>query len=107
MIAGLLRAPSRFSPTNDPKQAAGRAAVVLGTMVEAGVIDAKTSQVAQADGLRALTIVAETRGNTKGRYFVDWILSQVDGFIGATDRDLVITTTLDLTLQAAAEGDAG
>ncbi len=98
VLAGLLRAPSRYSPTNSPKMSSDRAAVVLATMVETGVIDDKTAKAAAKDGLRNLTAVAAARGNTKGRYFVDWVLSQVDGFVGANDRDLVITTTLDLKL---------
>jgi penicillin-binding protein 1A len=103
VIAGILRAPSRFSPTNDPKQSAARAAVVLATMAETGVISPATAKAAQVDGLRTLTAVAQGRSNSRARYFVDWVLGQVDGFVGVNDRDLVIATTLDMRLQDATE----
>ncbi len=103
VLAGLLRAPSRYNPTHDPGQSATRAAVALSLMVETGVITPQTAKAAAASGPQSLTVVKATRGNLHGRYFVDWILNQVDGFVGATDRDLIITTTLDLHLQEVAE----
>ncbi len=103
VLAGLLRAPSRYNPTHDPGQSATRAAVALSVMVETGVITPQTAKAAAASGPQSLTVVKATRGNIHGRYFVDWILNQVDGYVGATDRDLIITTTLDLRLQDVAE----
>src|SRR3546814_2790492 len=38
VVAGLVKAPSRYSPTADAQAALGRAGVVLDTMVDAGVI---------------------------------------------------------------------
>ena len=38
VIAGLLKAPTRFNPTRDRDKAAARAAQVLANMVEAGII---------------------------------------------------------------------
>ena len=40
MIAGLLKAPSRYAPTRDLERAQARARQVLGFMVDAGYIDA-------------------------------------------------------------------
>ncbi|TAL00126.1 MAG: PBP1A family penicillin-binding protein, partial [Rhodospirillaceae bacterium] len=103
VLAGLLRAPSRYSPSNDPVQAASRAAVVLSTMVETGAISAAASKAALAGGPASLKAIAAASAHAQARYFVDWILSQVDGFVGAVDRDLIITTTLDTRLQHMAE----
>lgn len=36
VVAGLVKAPSRYAPTADPKAALGRASVVLSVMVDAG-----------------------------------------------------------------------
>ena len=46
VIAGLLKAPTRFNPTRDREKAAARTAQVLANMVEAGIIT--ESQVASA-----------------------------------------------------------
>ena len=106
VLAGLLRAPSRYSPSNDPIQAAycGRRAVgALSTMVETGAITPAASKAALAGGPASLKAVAAASDRAQARYFVDWILSQVDGFVGTVDHDLIITTTLDMRLQHMAE----
>ena len=46
MLAGLLKAPSRFAPTRDLAAARNRAAVVLASMVDAGLATAQ--DIAQA-----------------------------------------------------------
>src|SRR5262249_5781570 len=38
MIAGLLKAPSRYAPTNDPEAATKRTGLVLDAMVESGFV---------------------------------------------------------------------
>ncbi|MEK9724618.1 MAG: penicillin-binding transpeptidase domain-containing protein, partial [Rhodospirillaceae bacterium] len=38
-----------------------------------------------------------------GRYFTDWVLDQVDDYLSPGDRDITVVTTLNPTLQAAAE----
>jgi penicillin-binding protein 1A len=103
VLAGLLRAPSRYNPSNNPQQAAARADVVLSTMVETGAITEAQAKKAMATGPASLKDVPSASANAQARYYVDWILSQVDGFVGTVDRDLIITTTLDTRLQAAAE----
>ena len=101
VLAGLLKAPSHYNPQREPEQAKARAQVVLTTMVETGTLtegQAKTAFNSAVPVLKA--VVRET--NT-ARYFADWVVSQVDSYVGAIDRDLVIHTTLDLRLQAATE----
>src|SRR6202163_2626098 len=46
VIAGLLKAPTRFNPIRDREKAAARAAQVLDNMVETGVITAAQAQEA-------------------------------------------------------------
>ena len=46
VLAGLLRAPSRYNPANHPEAAADRAAQVLANMVDAGYIDAAEAKKA-------------------------------------------------------------
>jgi penicillin-binding protein 1A len=98
MLAGLLKAPSRYSPLRDRKAARARLQTVLANMVEAGFLS--PAQAAQA-GRQRLRLTA-ARGKA-ARYFSDWALERVSGYVGHTSRDLVIATTLDTRLQRLAE----
>jgi penicillin-binding protein 1A len=106
-LAGLLQAPSRLAPTVNPEAADSRAATVLENMVEAGAITRAQAVAALSEPLR---VAAEGLGQGAGRasrYFTDWLVSEVQGFIGLIDRDLVVVTTLDARLQRAAEAALG
>jgi penicillin-binding protein 1A len=98
MIAGLLKAPSRYNPEASPGAAAGRTRQVLANMVAAGYLTEKQAKAA-----------AERRGRryrppeTDGRYFADWVLSQLDDYVTLSGRDLTVSTTLNTGLQRAAE----
>ena len=102
-IAGLLKAPSRYNPIADPELARSRARVVLRTMVDAGFIDTDAAAAADRSAPRALKLAVEARAAARARYFSDWILSQIESYIGPVDRDIVVHTTLDTVLQSAAE----
>src|SRR5438067_2864760 len=98
VIAGLLKAPSRFSPANDRDRALGRTAQVLDNMVDAGFIASADAAAAAKQGSQLAVL-----GRPGSRYFADWVADQVREFARAGDRDLTIRTTLDPRLQAAAE----
>jgi penicillin-binding protein 1A len=100
VIAGLLKAPTRFSPAHDRDKAEARAAQVLDNMVEAGTITQAQAAAAEKQGPADTARAAERPGS---HYFADWIADQVRDFAGTSDRDLVVTTTFDPRLQAAAE----
>jgi len=99
LLAGLLKAPSRYSPLSETERAAGRATVVLNEMEEAGVITAAQREAAVLEPVR----VSRTLATQHAQYFVDWLDQEVQALIGDTSEDLVVETTLDLTLQAQAE----
>jgi penicillin-binding protein 1A len=98
VIAGLLKAPTRLNPTRDRYKTAERTAQVLANMVEAGVV----SESEAAAALKQGTSYAGA-GRPGSRYFGDWIAEQLADFAGTGDRDLIVTTTLDVGLQAEAE----
>jgi len=100
VIAGLLKAPTRFNPTHDKEKAAARAAQVLDLMVETGAIDQQQALAAEKSGA-GLRSVAVARPGT--RYFADWVADQVRDFAGTADHDLIVRTTLDPRMQSAAE----
>ncbi len=102
MLAGLLKAPSRLAPTSNLKAARNRAAVVLNNMVAAGYIDegqAKAAKVRPA-GLRRGRAKASAQS---ARYFADWVMDRLTDYLGPTERNLVIKTTLNRDIQIAAE----
>jgi penicillin-binding protein 1A len=99
-IAGLLKAPTRFSPAHDQQAAADRAQHVLDAMLNAGYISREQARAAR-DEERHLAVAQRVRPSN--RYFADWIYEQIPEYAGLGDRDLVITTTLDPKIQQAAE----
>lgn len=100
VLAGLLKAPSRYSPARSPKAAEDRARVVLNTMVAANFLDRKTADRAAALHLKP---VAGTTRSDAARYFTDWALERVTGFVGRAGADLIVRTTMDARLQDLAE----
>ena len=99
VIAGLLKAPSRYTPATNPDEATDRAQVVLGAMADEGYITP-----AQAEALtKNPPSVVHHPIDTEGRYFADWVADQVTSFAGPDHADLVVQTTLDPKLQHAAE----
>ncbi len=99
VIAGLLKAPTRFSPARDQARAAERAHQVLANMVDAGYL---TDAQAQAAAAQKTELATAARVRPGSRYFADWVASQLAS-LHFQDRDVVIATTLDARLQVAAE----
>ena len=98
MLAGLLKAPSRYAPTRNPEAARARAMVVLGAMREVGHISD-----AQAVAVAGEPVSIVNRSSDAAHYAVDWTLDQLPDFVGRPRADLDIITTLDPRLQLAAE----
>lgn len=98
IVAGLVKAPSHYSPTADAKAAVDRARVVLETMQDAGAI---TPAEAAAVDLKGVKLAAE-QGQNSARYFTDWVLPQLDLLIPDNDRPVEVWTTLDPAAQHAA-----
>ncbi|SME93868.1 penicillin-binding protein 1A [Tistlia consotensis] len=98
MIAGLLKAPSRYNPANDPDLAHRRASTVLHSMAEAGFITEAEAERAIRERKRGQPQVAD-----RGRYFADWALSRVAEEAGPLEGDVVVSTTLDSRVQRIAE----
>ncbi|NRG16751.1 PBP1A family penicillin-binding protein [Rhizobiales bacterium] len=98
-LAGLLKAPSRYAPTNSPDLAEDRARTVILAMKDAGVIsdrDAKDAIAASA------TVVAKSVG-ASNNYVADWVMEELPSFIGQIDKDVIVDTTIDMDMQRAAE----
>lgn len=99
VIAGLVKAPSRYAPSADPLRAKSRAATVIATMADSGAIG--RVEAASAD-LGTLEFAPQER-QSGVRYFTDWVLAEVETLTDVTDAPLSVTTTLDARGQRAAE----
>jgi penicillin-binding protein 1A len=97
IIAGLVKAPSSYSPTADVQAAIGRAKVVLGLMREQGYINADQAQV----DVSAVQLKQDA-GQNSVRYFTDWVLPQLDIILPETYEPIEVWTTLDIGMQRAA-----
>jgi len=99
IIAGLVKAPSNYSPTADVEAARARSGVVIQTMVKNGFIDASTAAAANPAQVR----IQETTNQNSVRYFTDWALPQLDSLIDQTSDPIDVWTTLDPGMQVAAD----
>ncbi len=99
IIAGLVKAPSRYAPSADPEAARRRAATVIQTMVASGAVTA--GEAATAD---MATVAFAPQERAAGmRYFTDWVLAEVENLTDESIEPLQVTTTLDPAGQRAAE----
>ncbi|MBK9432399.1 MAG: PBP1A family penicillin-binding protein [Sphingomonadales bacterium] len=97
IIAGLVKAPSHYSPTADAQAAIGRAGVVIEVMQDAGMITAE-----QAASVKPAKVkLAGDKAQDSVRYFTDWALPQLESLIDETEKPIDVWTTLDLGMQRA------
>ncbi|MEJ0096793.1 MAG: PBP1A family penicillin-binding protein [Bauldia sp.] len=98
-LAGMLKAPSHYSPITNPDASAARAQLVLAAMHQEGYIsDRETSLALSAD----VHPVRDVAGGS-GRYVADWIMDALPSYVGAVDQDITVDTSIDLRLQTAAD----
>ncbi|RNJ62684.1 MAG: PBP1A family penicillin-binding protein [Porphyrobacter sp. IPPAS B-1204] len=97
IIAGLVKAPSQYSPTADVQAAVDRAQVVLRLMQEQGYISPDQAQV----DVSAVQL-KEQAGQNSVRYFTDWVLPQLEIILPETYEPIEVWTTLDIGMQRAA-----
>ncbi len=101
ILAGLLKAPSRYAPTNNLALAQKRGRVVLNAMLAEGYIT-RTDIEMQA-GLTVTRPQPKPIKSDSGRYFVDWVISEAANILSMPEQHIVIETTLDPDLQNASQ----
>ena len=100
MLAGLLKAPTTYAPTNNLTRAQDRANLIIGLMHDQDYLSDAQADDARANPAR-LSAAAAARA---GGYFADWVLEETPAFLGAdTTEDVIIRSTLDQRMQTAAE----
>jgi penicillin-binding protein 1A len=99
LLAGMMKGPNRYSPVSATDRAERRATIVLDEMVRTGAITPQERD----EAFRTPVRVNPTLANQRAQYFTDWVDDQVRSLVGEPTEDLVVETTLDLPIQAAAE----
>ena len=100
MLAGLLKAPSKYAPTNNLKRAQDRAAVIIGLMQDQGYLTPEEAQDALANPAELSAAAAQSSGG----FFADWVMESAPAFLTSeTTEDVIIDTTLDPVIQAKAD----
>jgi penicillin-binding protein 1A len=100
IIAGLLKAPSKYSPTTDMNAALARTELVLRAMHDEGYISDQDMLAALSAGPPDMHQPSITKN---AHYIADWAVQQAQGYIGQIDRDVIVQTTIDPRLQRLAE----
>jgi len=99
LLAGLVKSPSRLAPTRNPDGAERRAQVVLAAMADAKLV---TDDMAKVALFNAPRILRQAPGGS-GNYVADWVMDVLNDLVGRVEQDIVVETTIDPSLQAAAE----
>ncbi|WP_026607984.1 PBP1A family penicillin-binding protein [Methylocapsa acidiphila] len=99
VLAGLMKAPTKLAPNHNPAGATERASQVIAAMVQEGFITDAMGMVALGHPAQAV----REQGAGSVNYAADFVMDELDDAIGAIDEDIVVATTLNAGLQAAAE----
>lgn len=99
LLAGLLKAPSKYSPSRNPKLAQARAQTVLAAMQREGFV--KPGRI----DLSSIKPGENARHFRSGpEHFVsDMIVKRVRKLVGSIDQDIVVETTLSPYMMTAAQ----
>ena len=99
LLAGLLKAPSKYTPTRSVKLAASRVDEVLDNMVEAGFLSADAARSANEQPLNL-----SAKGDETGYpYAVDWVAELLPEYVDEKNSDLIVETTIDAGLQRVSQ----
>ena len=98
LLAGLIKAPSYFSPTANMDRSRSRAKEILRILAETDQID--INQYAEA---LAHPAQLQSPPSKQGFGFVaDWVAEVAPMLVAETDRNLIVETTIDAGLQSLA-----
>lgn len=101
VVAGLLKAPSKFSPTANPGAARARGRTVLTKMLETGVITPEQERQARSEVVQFAT-GRQSKEPAGADYLVDMVNERLPALIGPSTDDLIVETTVEWDLQTRA-----
>lgn len=99
IIVAMLKSPSAYNPLKNFEKADKRAKLVLENMVKQGYITKQEATVAytKKSSFNNKKVLSNTR------YFIDFILNDLNSRVGNINKDLIVKTSLDLKFQQVAE----
>ncbi len=98
IIAGMLKAPSRYNPIASKERALDRAKVVLQNMVDNNAI----TEAEKEKALKMRIGPEKYYRAADGKYFADWVYTEVNDYAGERENDIYVLTTLDQEIQETA-----
>ena len=100
LLAGLLKAPTRYSPLNNKELSQARALTVLKIMRDQKMISITDFEKA----VKSLPVIQENNINDIGSYYADWVMQDAPQEITKQSKeDIVIRTYFDPTIQKAVD----
>ena len=102
VIAGLLKAPSRYSPFANPGYARARARVVIQAMLNARLISPSSAAAAARQSVHFAAPEVD-RQPTGLEYAVDYVLDRMPPLASVSKRIVVVETTIDPDVQRRAQ----
>jgi penicillin-binding protein 1A len=106
LIAGVVANPTAYDPVAHPQAALARRNLVLKDMYDQGLLPLREYRDARIQALPAPIDIKPPTVRTKAPYFTTWVRQQLVDRFGARkafEGGLTVHTTLDLSLQTAAE----
>ena len=100
LLAGLIKAPSRFNPVTNLEGARRRTAVVLDAMVETGALSKQEAEDAKAN---PATLRYSPDPSGSGSWYADWVSAEAREATGSFSGSLRVRTTLDAKIQEMAQ----
>ena len=101
VLAGLLKAPSKYSPAANPAAARARARIVIANMATTGLLTPKAA-LAASDAPPTFAMPPQ-RGSNGLEYAVEYALERMPPIHGSGPTEVFVETTLDGQLQRNAE----
>ena len=96
LLAGLLKAPTRYSPINNKKLSETRALTVLKIMRDKKAISIKAFK----EAANALPVINKNNINEVGSYYADWVMQDAPQEITKQSKeDIIIRTYFDPKIQ--------
>lgn len=95
LLAGLLKAPSRYAPHSNPEGAKKRMKTVLNAMKDAGFLKQPIERLAPP------RITAE-KSSPSNFYFTNYVFQHIESYVGNSNQDLIVYTTIQPDLQKKA-----
>lgn len=100
MLAGLLKAPSKFSPENSRDMAMKRMNQVLTAMDESGYLDPdRENKGGDGRPVPSRKPISLRDTITPTRYVTDWVVEEANALLGENGDDLMVMTTIEAPLQ--------